>query len=135
MLKRTMVGGLVACSLLAVGIAAPAEGAKRNTLKGKTKQGFAIKMAVKNRAVKVLRFKIDLKCRDGSVLQVTESGFQKTPVKKNGKFKDTQYGSTDTVFMRGKLRGNKRANGRIRVKDKLKSGVRCQSKWVKFSAK
>jgi hypothetical protein len=132
MLKRTMVSGLVACSLLAVGIAAPADGAKRNTLKGKTKQGFRIKMAVTNGSVKLLHFKIDLKCRDGSVLQVTESGFLKTPVRK-GKFRDVQYGSTDTVYLRGKVRG-KRASGRLRVKDKLGSGVRCQSKWIKFNA-
>ncbi len=133
MLKRTMVGGLVACSLLAVGIAAPADGAKRSTLKGKTKQGFRIKMAVKNSSVKLLHFKVDLRCRDGSVLQVTESGFLKTPVRK-GKFRDVQYGSTDTVYLRGKVRGG-RAGGRLRVKDRLGNGVRCHSKWIKFNAK
>jgi hypothetical protein len=133
MLKRTMVSGLVACSLIAVGIAAPAAGAKRTTLKGKTKQGFRIKMAVKSRSVKILSFKVNLKCRDGSVLQVTESGFVPTPVSGKGNFKDVQYGSTDTVYLRGKVRGGKRAIGRLRVKDKLGSGVRCKSSWVKFN--
>ncbi len=139
MFKRTMLSGLVACSLLAVAVVAPASGAKRNTLNGKTKQGFKIKMAVKNRSVKLLHFKVDLKCRDGSILQVTESGFLKTPVKKNGKFKDVQYGSTDTVYLHGKLHGGNRASGRLRVKDKLggkkKKNVRCKSKWVKFNVK
>jgi hypothetical protein len=134
MLKRMMVNGLVACGLLAVGVAVPADGAKRNALRGKTKQGFQIKMAVKNRSVKLLRFKIDLKCRDGSNLQVTESGFVKTPVSSKGKFRDVQYGSTDTVYLRGKMRGN-RVGGRLRVKDKLGNGVRCQSRWVKFNVR
>jgi hypothetical protein len=38
------------------------------------------------------------------------------------------------VYIRGKMRGKGRAVGRIRVKDKLGNGVRCQSKWVKFNA-
>ena len=133
MLKRTVLSGVVACSLMAIGIAAPTEAAKRNTLRGQTHQGMGIRLAVMDRAVKILRFKIDLRCRDGSTLQVDESGFLKTPLRSNGSFKDVQYGSTDTVYMRGRATG-KTATGLLRVTDKLNSGVRCKSKWVKFNA-
>ena len=134
MIKRTMLSGVIACSLMAIGIAAPAEAAKRNTLRGQTHQGMRIKLEVMDEAIRIVRFKIDLRCRDGSTLQIDESGFLQTPLKSNGSFKDVQYGSTDTVYIRGQVAG-KTASGRLRVTDELNSGVRCQSRWVGFKAR
>jgi hypothetical protein len=133
MLNRAMLGGLIACSLMVIGIATTADAAKRNTLRGQTHQGMRIKLAVGNDAVKILRFKVDLRCRDGSTLQVDESGFLKTPLRSNGSFRDIQYGSTDTVYIRGRVSG-KTVGGKLRVTDRLHSGGRCQSRWVKFKA-
>ena len=80
------------------------------------------------------RFKIELGCRDGSRLILDESGFLRTPVRGNGSFRDVQYGRTDTVYIRGKMSG-KSVRGRLRVKDKLRNGVRCHSRWVSFRVK
>ncbi len=131
MIKRVMLSGVLACSLVAAGALGPADAAQRNTLRGKTNQGFRIKLAVKNRAVHVLRFKAELKCRDGSKLVLDESGFLKTPVGKSGSFKDVQYGSTDTVYIRGSVKG-KRVSGRLRLKDRV-GKVRCSSRWLRFN--
>ena len=130
MLKRAMLSAVVASGLLAAAAAGPADAAKRDTLRGKTHQGMRIKVAVMDRAIRVVRFNVDLECRDGSTLRIEESGFLKTPLRANGSFRDVQYGSTDTVYLRGKvLRGS--VDGRLRVTDKY-GGVRCQSRWVKF---
>jgi hypothetical protein len=48
-------------------------------------------------------------------------------------FRDTQFGRTDTVRFRGRMT-RKAVRGRIRVIDKPRKGVRCQSRWVKFRA-
>jgi hypothetical protein len=81
-----------------------------------------------------MRFTIKLTCRDGSTLIDEESGFQRTPVQRDGNFHDDQLGSTDEVLLGGRLRGHT-ARGRVRVKDHLGNGVRCDSHWVRFSAR
>ena len=84
--------------------------------------------------LRIVRFNIQLSCRDGSILIDEESGFVRTPVHRNGRFSDVQVGSTDTVLIRGKAKG-RAIRGRLRVKDRLGRGVRCDSRWVKFSAR
>lgn len=123
-----MVCGLLAANSVTAG-AAP-----KRVFKGSTAQDRSIRVAVQKRSIQIKRFKIELNCRDGSILVLDESGFLRTKVRGNGKFRDVQYGRTDTVYIRGTKRG-KSLRGRLRVKDKLKSGVRCNSKWVRFTAK
>lgn len=100
---------------------------------GHTKQGRKVQMRVGGLSLKMLSFTASLKCRDGSVLIDKESGFQVTPLKKGGRFDDSQYGSTDTVRFRGRVT-RKWVRGKLRVRDKW-GKVKCDSKWVKFSAK
>ena len=107
--------------------------AKTKKAVGKTKQGRKIRLRVGGLSLKLLNFSAKLKCRDGSILIDKESGFEVTGLEKGGRFKDRQYGSTDTVSFRGKVTGN-RVRGKLRVQDKWKK-VKCDSKWVKFSAK
>jgi hypothetical protein len=63
---------------------------------------------------------------------LAESGFLRTPVRR-GAFRDVQFGRTDTVRFRGRIT-RKAISGRVRVIDKPRKGVRCQSRWVKFRA-
>lgn len=130
-----MYGRLIVCGLLAMCVVAgEATAADAATYKGRTAQGRAIKIASKGRKIKMLRFKAELKCRNGTLLVDDESGFLWTPLRGKGRFKDRQYGSTDTVWFRGR-RTKKAITGRLRVTDKLGNGTRCNSGWVKFTAK
>lgn len=130
---KLWTGALLVCALLAAnGVIAGA--APKRVFKGSTAQDRGIRVAVQKRSVQIKRFKIELGCRDGSRLILDESGFLRTPVRGNGSFRDVQYGRTDTVYIRGKMRGNS-VRGRLRVKDKLRNGVRCHSRWVSFRVK
>jgi hypothetical protein len=91
-----------------------------------------MKIATKERKLKLLRFEADLKCRDGTTLTLIESGFLWTPTKKNGSFRDAQFGKTDSVYFKGKMNAN-RIRGKIRLTDKLRGGVRCKSRWIGFN--
>jgi len=51
-----------------------------------------------------------------------------------GRFHDDQVGSTDEVWIDGRLQGHG-ARGKVRVSDRLGSGVRCDSHWVRFTAR
>lgn len=125
---------LIVCGLLAFGlVGAEASAAAAATYKGRTAQGRAIRIASKGTKIKVLRFKAELRCRNGTLLVDDESGFLWTPLRGN-RFKDRQFGSTDTVWFRGR-RTRKAITGRLRVTDKLGNGTRCNSRWVKFTAK
>lgn len=130
MFRRMILCGLLALGLVGVQVSA----AEAATYKGKTAQKRTIKVSGNAGSVKLLRVKVELKCRNGTILVDDESGFLRTPLRKGGKFKDRQYGSTDTVWFRGQRKG-KRISGKLRVTDKLGSGVRCNSGWVKFSAR
>jgi len=130
MLRRLILCGLLVLGLVGVQVSM----ASAATYKGKTAQKRTIRIAGNAKSIKVKRFKVELKCRNGTILVDDESGFLSTKLRKGGKFKDRQYGSTDTVWFRGKRRG-KRVSGKLRVTDKLGSGVRCNSGWVKFNAK
>lgn len=133
---RTILSMAMACALVTVNATqgpAAAAGAERMTMKGRTGQRYLIALRAHGRAVEIMRFTIKLSCRDGSVLIDEESGFQRTPVRRGGSFHDDQFGSTDEVLFGGRLRG-RAARGRVRVKDRLGSGVRCDSHWVRFLA-
>ncbi len=134
-LSRRALAAVLACGLLSASAVATADAAPRRVFKGKTAQKRPVKVAVGGNVLKLLHFKANLRCRDGSTLVVDERGFVPTKIKGNGSFHDVQVGSTDEVFIRGKRRG-KVVRGKIRVKDRLrKGGTRCQSKWIKFAAK
>lgn len=61
----------------------------------------------------------------------TESGFQPSKLRNSGRIHDHQVGSTDDVYIRGRL-GNHRLHGAIRVRDKL-GRYKCDSRWVRFN--
>lgn len=135
MLRLTTGAVLVAlfCAALAGGVAV----AKPSTrvLTGKTAQGYRIK-AVKQGAAKLrlVSFKADLQCRDGTILQLDEGGFLPTAVRK-GRFKDTQFGRTDTIWMRGKVKRTG-VRGWLRLTDKLgKKRIHCASRWIGFQVR
>jgi hypothetical protein len=130
---KLWTGALLVCALLTAN-GATAGAAQKRVFKGSTAQDRGIRVAVTKRSIQIKRFKIRLSCRDGSILILDESGFLRTPVRRNGRFRDAQYGRTDEVLIRGRVsRGVVR--GRLRVKDKLNSGVRCRSQWVAFTAR
>lgn len=99
---------------------------------GKTKQHRTIRLKANAKHVRMQSFAIELKCRDGSILVDQESGFEPSALK-GGKFNDTQYGSTDTVTYKGKVKG-KKITGTLKVRDKV-GKVKCSSPTVKFTAK
>jgi hypothetical protein len=107
--------------------------AARQFARGRTGQRYRIVLRARERTIEIMRFTIRLSCRDGSTLVDEESGFQRTPLARAGQFRDDRSGSTDEVRIKGRLRG-RRAKGRVRVSDKLGSGVRCDSHWVRFVA-
>ncbi len=132
---RLFVGAMMICALVAVEGVSFAGAASKRVYKGKTAQKRAVALTVHRRTLQVRHFVATLKCRDGSLLIVDESGFQRTPIGKNGMFHDVQLGSTDEVFFKGKAT-DRIVRGKIRVKDRLKKGgPRCVSHWIKFSAK
>lgn len=132
MLKKMMLAATCAigCAALAVdtGSAAPQPG----PLKGRTGQGRAIHLQLKDDTVRIKTFTIEARCRDGSYLIIEEGGFLPTPLRKGGRIHDYQYGNTDKVWIRGRLRG-RQLRGTIRVTDRW-GAVKCNSGWVRFHA-
>lgn len=124
-----------ACLLTSALLLAPgALGAKSSAYRGKTSQGKQIQIAASPSQIAPIRFKVKMLCRDGSLLFGDASDFESTPLSASGRFSDTQYGTTDTVSWSGKLKAQK-ISGTLRVKDRLQSGVRCDSGAVSFTAK
>jgi hypothetical protein len=101
---------------------------------GKTDQGYSLHFTLDGNQVDLIRVKVKLRCRNGGLLYDDLSDFEPAALRPNGRFNDLQFGSTDEVHWRGSLKGAK-ARGSIRVKDKLKSGVRCDSGNVGFVAR
>jgi len=130
---RIALSAAMACGAVAVG-GMTAEAAPKKMFKGKTAQKRPVKIAVSGNRIDIIHFKARLKCSNGDILILDERGFLPTPVKGNGKFRDKQFGRTDTVLIRGRLRGRV-VSGRIRVIDRLRGGLRCKSNWIKFTAK
>lgn len=132
--------GILAASLLALlalaltDAGAPAQAQSRGKLAlGKTSQGRGIGIRLQERKLQMLDFNAKLRCRDGSRLIVEEGGFLAIRTRRNGSFRDVQYGRTDTVWLQGKV-GSKWVRGRLRVTDRWGS-VKCNSRWFKFAAR
>jgi hypothetical protein len=130
---RLFTCGAIACCLIAGGAVASADPAEAKMFKGKTSQGYRVKVVVKPQAFRIHVFDIDLRCKDGSELALIEGGFLWTKVGKGGSFRDAQFGRTDSVYFRGQL-NEKRIRGRVRVTDRLGDGTRCASRWIAFNA-
>jgi hypothetical protein len=133
MLVRLVIGGALVLGLFATDAATLAGSAEARMFKGKTAQGYRMKVVVKERTFRIHVFDVELKCRDGSWLLLEEGGFLWTKVKPNGSFNDSQFGKTDSVYFRGQL-SERRIRGRLRVTDKEKRGPRCASRWIAFNA-
>lgn len=133
MFVRLLVSGAIVCGLIATNAVALADPAAARMFKGKTSQGFPIKVVARERKFKLIRFEARLKCRDGSFLTLVESGFLWTPTKGNGSFRDAQFGKTDSVYFRGRM-SEKRIRGRVRLTDKERRSPRCSSRWISFKA-
>ncbi len=136
MIRRIAVSAVLACLVVAALASAPTEAATKagnaTLLKGRTGQHHRVKLKLQQRSLKLLRFDIELHCHDGSILIDEESGFVRTPFRHGGSFSEVQTGSTDTVMIRGQVRG-KGVKGRLRVKDRLGKS-KCDSHWVRFTA-
>lgn len=127
------MSGMLACLVAAALAVTSADGAAKTLLRGHTGQKRVVKLKKFNHALQVVRFNVELRCRDGSALIDEESGFVRTPIHSGGRFSDVQTGSTDTVRIQGRVQG-KTIKGRLRVNDRL-GKVRCDSRWVRFTAK
>ncbi|HEU4736885.1 MAG TPA: hypothetical protein VFS48_07675 [Solirubrobacterales bacterium] len=127
------MSGAIAFGLIASAAGALTDSASARMYKGKTAQGYQMKVVGKERAFRLQVFEVDLKCRDGSALLLEEGGFLWTKVKPNGSFRDSQFGKTDSVYFRGRMT-EKHIRGRLRVTDKEKRGPMCASRWIAFKA-
>jgi len=108
--------------------------AKPNVYRGKTSQGKPIQFSASKTLITPIRFKVKMLCRDGSLLFGDVSDFEASALRANGSFSDTQRGNTDMVVFEGRVKGNQ-IKGTLRVKDRLPSGVRCDSQPISFTAK
>jgi hypothetical protein len=133
MISRLIASGVIACCLLVGSASAAADPAGAKLFKGKTGQGYRIKVLVREQAFRIHVFDIDLNCRDGSELALIEGGFLWTKTDKAGRFKDAQFGRTDSIYFRGRL-NERRIRGRLRVTDRRNDGTRCSSRWIAFNA-
>lgn len=133
MFLRMLVTGVIACGLLAADSAAGADQAEARLFKGKTAQGYRIKLQVKEGIFRIHTFDAELRCRDRTWLLIEEGGFLWTKTKPNRHFRDAQFGDTDSVYFRGQVT-ERRIRGRLRVTDKGKGEPFCASRWIKFNA-
>ena len=112
----------------------PAQSQKPVPYRGKSDQSRPIQFSTSQNQITLIRFKVKMLCRDGSLLSGDASDFEASALRANGAFADVQHGNTDTVAFKGRVKGNQ-LKGTLRVKDRLKSGVRCDSGPVSFTAK
>jgi len=133
---RLAIGAMMVCALMLAVEGAPLAGAApKRVYKGKTAQKRPVRITMRGNTLKLRHFTAALRCRNGVRLIVSESGFVRTPIRRNGRFRDVQVGRTDEVFFKGRVRG-KVVRGKVRVKDRLhKRGTRCASKWIGFRAR
>lgn len=122
---------VLGCAALAS--AASAMTFERGMLKGRTRQGRTIRLALRHDSIQIKRFTVELRCRDGSYLIDEESGFVPTHLSGSRRIRDHQIGSTDDVWIRGRL-GSRVLRGTVRVHDRL-GRVQCDSRWVRFHAR
>jgi hypothetical protein len=131
MIKLLMAALTCTLALATMSIEAGAAASDRGSLVGRTRQGRKIRLALQGDSIQIKRFTIELRCRDGSRLLDVESGFLPTRVR-GGRIRDHQVGSTDDVWIRGRLSG-RALRGSIRVHDRL-GRVQCDSHWVRYRA-
>lgn len=130
-----MLSIAVACMFACAAASADAAAARSGQvlLKGKTRQGRAIRLTSSGNRLRLKRFTIALRCRNGGILIDDESGFVPTHLGRGGRVRDHQVGSTDDVWLRGRLRGRV-LRGAVRVQDRW-GRARCDSGWVRFHAR
>ena len=114
--------------------AAHRHNAGRVAYSGKTSQGPRIHIVGSGSEITLVHFRVTMLCRDGSYLYGNASDFEPTRLKRGGRFSDVQYGKTDVVSWKGRASA-KKVVGALRVKDRLKGGVRCDSGSVRFTAR
>lgn len=112
---------------------------EKSVLAGTTEQGKSVRVALTGSGIQLLSFRARLRCDNGDLLIVDESGFLPTPLRR-GRFDDLQVGSTDEVRFRGRVIGAS-VSGRLLVEDHLRvregkrtRPLRCISDWIGFSA-
>ncbi len=136
-MKKT-IAAICAVALLALAPAAIATAAGRghndNVVKGRTAQKRQIRVAIYKNSVELKHFVIKLRCRRGGVLIDTESGFLPSRLRHHNRIHDHQVGSTDDVFIRGRL-FNHHLKGAIRVRDRWGKNNPCDSHWVRFNVR
>jgi hypothetical protein len=132
MLLRLMLSSVLVLGLVSADLAAASSSA-RGKLRGRTAQGYPISVAMGSGSIRLLTFKADLECRDGTSLQLEEGGFLPSPLRGNGSVSEAQYGNTDTVYIRARVRGDS-VRGRLRLTDRYGKGNPCKSHWIKFHA-
>jgi len=127
-----LLGVAVCVALLGAAVTSAASGGE-GRFSGKTAQGYPLRLAADQHHAQLIRVKVKLRCRDGGLLYDDLSDFEAADLR-NGRFDDLQRGSGDEVHWRGSFNGDT-ARGSIRVKDKLKNGVRCDSGTVGFTVR
>jgi hypothetical protein len=125
-LTTLLISGWISVGLLPAVATADPSG---QVFSGKTAQHRKLKLKVWGSRVKLLGFAIELHCGGGYTLVDMESGFEAS-VMRHGKFAETQYGNTDTVKFRGRVKGG-HAIGTVKVTDRL-GKFHCASPTVKF---
>lgn len=136
---KNVIAAALACAALALALAlapgsALAGKGGKNVHKGRTAQGRTIRVAVYKRSIELKHFTIKLRCRKGGTLIDVESGFLPSKLRKHNRIHDHQVGSTDDVYVRGRLYRH-HLKGAIRVRDRWGKKNKCDSKWVRFHAK
>lgn len=118
------IGCVVALvTLLAVSTAGA--GYKTGHYSGETSQGESIGFKAKKAAVKDFSFTVMIRCEDGNVFSLDNSGAE-APTKNKGKFRAVFTGDATTV-VKGKLK-RKRAAGTIESEGTSPSGASCSAR-------
>jgi len=134
-IAAVLLAALLGVSLFAAGATAARHRDSAHALyRGKTSQKKSIRIAAVPGRLTLLGFGARLLCRDGSVLYANARGFEATRLSRGGRFSDVQYGKGDSVSWSGKARPAKIV-GHLRIKARLKGGVRCDSQPVRFVVK
>lgn len=134
-MRRHLLAALVVLVIVSA-VWTPPASAAGGRYSGKTAQGFNIRArttGAENR-IFLIRVKVKLRCHDGSLLYDDLSDFEASSVRPNGLFADVQFGPTDEVHWRGRIKSD-RIRGSLRVKDKVAGGVQCDSGTVGFAAR
>jgi hypothetical protein len=126
-LTALLISGAIGIGLVPAVATADPSG---QVFEGKTSQHRKLRVKVWGSRIKLVGFAIKLHCRGGYTLIDMESGFEPS-VLHGGKFNETQYGHTDTVKFRGRVKG-RHLTGTVKVKDRL-GKYRCASPTVKFN--